>query len=148
MPRNSQAEGLEQKPESQSIPKYGVFLFLSQEIILVSELAFLQTQRTVIQVKCPACGKKETIMVTEVELEYAKMKHALITKAVAHTKDGHVLTLYIDGQGIVRRKYCFDIAKKKLNHFTNILPENLDSIFEQMIQDAMKTNSAMMDVKE
>lgn len=115
---------------------------------MVSELAFLQTQRTVIQVKCPACGKKETIIVTEVELEYAKNKHALITKAVAHTKDGHVLTLYIDGQGIVRRKYCFEIAKKKLNSFTNVLPENLDSIFEQMIQDAMKTNNSVIDVQK
>lgn len=106
--------------------------------MLVDELAFLQTQRTVIQVKCPACGKKEIIIVTEVELEYAKKNHALITKAVAHTQDGHVLTLYIDGQGIVRRKYCFDIAQSKLNLFTTTLPQNLDSIFEQMIQDALK----------
>jgi hypothetical protein len=116
--------------------------------MLVDELAFLQTQRTVIEVKCPACGKKETIMVTEEELEYAKKEHALITKAVAHTQDGHVLTLYIDGQGIIRRKYCFDIAKNKFNLFTNSLSRDLDSIFEQMLQDAMKANSDMINRQE
>ncbi|MFW9778484.1 MAG: hypothetical protein ACFFE8_06475 [Candidatus Heimdallarchaeota archaeon] len=101
-------------------------------------MAFLQTERTIIQVKCMACGKKETIVITEKELEYAKKEHALITKAVAHTQAGHVLTLYIDGQGIVRRKYCFDIAESKLNLFTNSLSKDLDSIFEQMLKDAMK----------
>ena len=106
---------------------------------MVLELALLQTQRNNIQVKCPVCGKNESINITQDELEYAQTKHSLITKAVSHPEEGHVLTLYIDGQGIVRRKYCFDIAESKLQLFEDGIPKSLDSIFTQMLRDATKT---------
>ncbi|MFX1516041.1 MAG: hypothetical protein ACFFC6_07025 [Promethearchaeota archaeon] len=98
----------------------------------------LQAQKTVIQTTCPICGKKESIFVSESELINAREQHSLITKAMSHTKEGHILTLYIDGQGIVRRKYCFDIAENKENLVKNSLPNNLGVIFDQMLQESKK----------
>ena len=62
------------------------------------------TTYSVIKLDCPICGKKESILLTESELNTAVEQHSLITKAISHSKEGHILTLYIDGQGIVRRK--------------------------------------------
>lgn len=101
-------------------------------------MAVFQAQKTLIQVHCPACGIKESIMITESELLNARNHHSLITKAVSHTEKGHVLTLYIDGQGIVRRKYCFEIAKNRIKSNEQNLPQDLTSIFGKMIKDSMK----------
>ena len=84
-------------------------------------------------------------MLSESELSFAREQHSLITKAISHSKEGHVLTLYIDGQGIVRRKYCFEIAQNQINSFmkniprTIDMPGNLNKIFDQMIQNSMKS---------
>lgn len=107
-------------------------------MITVVELPILQTQKTVIQTTCPICGKKESIFISESELINAREQHSLITKAMSHSKEGHILTLYIDGQGIVRRKYCFDIAENKDNSLKNSLSNNLGAIFSQMIQESKK----------
>ena len=98
----------------------------------------LQIQKTVIQTTCPICGKKESIFVSESELVNAREQHSLITKAMSHSKEGHILTLYIDGEGIVRRKYCFDIAENKENLLRDSLPNNLGVIFSQMLQESKK----------
>ncbi len=102
------------------------------------ELTVLQTQKTIIETICPICGKHESILITESELYIAQEQHSLITKALSHSKEGHILTLYIDGQGIVRRKYCFDIAEHKANSFKGPHPKNLSIIFDQMIQESKK----------
>ena len=105
---------------------------------MVIRLTVLQTHKKVIQTSCPICGKKELILLTESELNVAREQHSLITKAMPHSKEGHILTLYIDGQGIVRRKYCFDIAENKISSFKATIPKNLDTIFDQMIQESKK----------
>ncbi|MFX1285430.1 MAG: hypothetical protein ACFFB5_17430 [Promethearchaeota archaeon] len=101
-------------------------------------MTVLQTHKTVIETTCPICGKNESILVTASELNIAREQHSLITKALTHLKEGHILTLYIDGQGIVRRKYCFDIAEHKANSFKGSLPKKLNLIFDQMIQESKK----------
>lgn len=106
---------------------------------LVIELTVLPPQKTVIQTICPMCGKKESILVTESELNVAREQHSLITKAMSHSEEGHVLTLYIDGQGIVRRKYCFDMAECKGSSIKSAFPRNLNIIFDQMIHESKKT---------
>ena len=108
------------------------------EFILVILVPVLQARNTLIQVQCPACGKKESIMITESELLSAREQHSLITKAISHTEEEHVLTLYIDGQGIIRRKYCFEIAKNRMKSNEHDLPQDLTSIFGKMIKDSMK----------
>ena len=108
-------------------------------MILVIELPVIQTHKTVIQTTCPICGKKESIFVSASELILAREQHSLITKAMSHSKEGHVLTLYIDGEGIVRRKYCFDIAENKDNSLKNSLPNNLEAIFNQMLHESKKS---------
>ncbi|NHJ02260.1 MAG: hypothetical protein EAX86_09000 [Candidatus Heimdallarchaeota archaeon] len=110
------------------------------EFILGITLAIIQAQKNKITVSCPLCGESETISLDEVELELAREQHSLITKALSHSKAGHVLTLYIDGQGIVRRKYCFEIAENHFNVFPSSLPNNLSSLFQRMIQDSMKSD--------
>ncbi|MHA1969858.1 MAG: hypothetical protein ACW964_18940 [Candidatus Hodarchaeales archaeon] len=102
-------------------------------------MAVLQMQKNVIQATCPICRKKESILLSESELRYAREQHSLITKAISHSKEGHVLTLYIDGQGIVRRKYCFEMAENQINSLKNKNPGELDNIFEQMLQNSLNT---------
>ncbi|MFW9825662.1 MAG: hypothetical protein ACFFE4_22160 [Candidatus Thorarchaeota archaeon] len=102
-------------------------------------MSIVESQKTIIQANCPICGRKDYIIISETELEFAREQHSLITKAVSHPKEGHVLTLYIDGEGIVRRKYCFEIAEEKLKAMENRLPKNLNSIFEKMIQDSIES---------
>ena len=97
-------------------------------------------QKNIIQATCPICGKKESILLSEDELKNAREQHSLITKAVSHSKEGHVLTLYIDGQGIVRRKYCFEMAENQIKSLENKNLGNLDTIFEQMLQNSMKSS--------
>ena len=102
-------------------------------IVVVS----IQAQKSMIQTNCPLCGERETIFLSKDELDYARSNHALITKAISHTDKGHVLTLYIDGEGIVRRKYCFEIAEKKELNRNIHLPTRLDLIFDQMLKDSL-----------
>ena len=103
-------------------------------------MAITQAQKNKITVSCPLCGESETISLDEGELELAREQHSLITKAIAHSKAGHVLTLYIDGQGIVRRKYCFEIAENSFNVLPNSIPDSLSSLFQRMLQDSLKSD--------
>ncbi len=103
------------------------------------EVPVLEEQTKHITTTCPICGKKESILLSEDELRNAREQHSLITKAVSHSKEGHVLTLYIDGQGIVRRKYCFEMAENQIKSLENKNPGKLDIIFEQMLQNSMKS---------
>jgi len=105
---------------------------------VVIGLSILQSQKNVIQINCPVCGRKDSIIVTKSELWQARENHSLITKAISHSDEGHVLTLYIDGEGIIRRKYCFQIAEKKMKLLKGSISKNLDSIFEKMIQESKK----------
>ncbi|MHA2223928.1 MAG: hypothetical protein ACXAC8_01880 [Candidatus Hodarchaeales archaeon] len=102
-------------------------------------MTVLQTQKTMVQTICPVCSKDESILLTESELNFAREQHSLITKAISHSEEGHILTLYIDGQGIVRRKYCFDIAENKISSFEGTFPKELDSIFDRMIKNSIKS---------
>jgi hypothetical protein len=77
-------------------------------------------------------------VISLLELDQAQKNHSLITKAIPHFKDGHVLTIYIDGEGIVRRKYCFDLVQKNIIKIDEITSGKLDSIFDKMIQDSLK----------
>jgi hypothetical protein len=98
----------------------------------------LNKQIKLITTTCPICGENEIIKLTAGELAHALNEHTLITKAISHSKNGHVLTLYIDGEGIVRRKYCFDLVK---NHKLSLKPfnlEKLDSLFDKMLEDSLK----------
>jgi len=99
----------------------------------------IQAQKSMIQTSCPLCGEKETIFLSKGELDYARSNHALITKAISHTNNGHVLTLYIDGEGIVRRKYCFEIAEKNDLNRNIHLPKKLDLVFDQMLKDSLNS---------
>ncbi len=69
---------------------------------------------------------------------HALNEHTLITKAISHSKNGHVLTLYIDGEGIVRRKYCFDLIQNDPLKLKHVNSGQLDSLFEKMLKDSLK----------
>jgi hypothetical protein len=101
-------------------------------------LSILREQTKKIKTTCPICEKKETILISLLELDRAQKNHSLITKAIPHFKDGHVLTIYIDGEGIVRRKYCFDLVQNNIIKIDEISSRNLDSVFDKMLQDSLK----------
>ena len=102
------------------------------------DLPLLDKQIKQITTKCPICGKCETITLSLLELEHARMNHSLLTKAIPHVKDGHVLTLYIDGEGLVRRKYCFDLVRNNIINIEKLTPGKLDNLFDKMIKDSMR----------
>jgi len=102
------------------------------------ELPLLEEQTMQITTKCPICGKCESLTINLTELEQARNNHSLLTKAISHAKDGHVLTLYIDGEGRVRRKYCFDLVRKNIIKMDSLNPVKLDNLFEKMIKDSMR----------
>ena len=104
----------------------------------MSELPVLMDQKKEITITCPICGKCEIIAVTESELFQARKNHTLFTKAVSHAKDGHVLTFYIDGEGIVRRKYCFDLVQKNFVKLEASNPKKLGSLFAKMIKNSLE----------
>jgi len=104
----------------------------------VNKLPVLMDQRKDITITCPICGKCEIIVVTESELYQARKNHTLFTKAISHAKDGHVLTFYIDGEGIVRRKYCFDLVQKNFVKLEASNPKNLSSLFTKMLENSLK----------
>ncbi len=103
------------------------------------ELPLLEEQTKLITTTCPICGKCESITIKSIELEHARTNHSLLTKAISHAKDGHVLTLYIDGEGLVRRKYCFDLVRKNIINVDKLPPGKLDNLFEKMIKDSMRS---------
>ncbi len=80
-----------------------------------NDLIEQKTRYTIAETKCPLCGKEESIQITEPEIMKAKKDHKLIAKAIQHEVEGHILALYVDTEGKVRRRYCFEITKKK--HF-------------------------------
>lgn len=98
----------------------------------------MKNQIKLITTICPICGKNEIISLTREELTHARNEHTLITKAISHSKNGHVLTLYIDGEGIVRRKYCFDLVQNNKLGFKLFNTDKLDSLFDKMIEDSLK----------
>ncbi len=118
-------------------PNLGVFNY-QNPIYVVMRLPYLEEQTKQISATCPICGKRESITVNMHELEQARLNHSLLTKAISHAKNGHVLTLYIDGEGIVRRKYCFDLVRKKIINIDKLNPGQLDNLFEKMIKDSMR----------
>lgn len=95
-------------------------------------------QKKEITITCPICDKREIISVTESELRQARENHSLFTKAVSHAKDGHVLTFYIDGEGIVRRKYCFDLVQKNFVKLEGTNSKNLSSVFAKMLENSLE----------
>ena len=100
-------------------------------------LPILQEHTKKIKTTCPICEKSEIITISLLELDSAQKNHALIIKAIPHTKNGHVLTIYIDGEGIVRRKYCFDLVQKNIIRIEELSLGNLDSIFDKMFRDSL-----------
>ena len=104
----------------------------------VNKLPVLMDQKKEITITCPICGKCEIIIVTESELLQARKNHTLFTKAVSHAKDGHVLTFYIDGEGVVRRKYCFDLVEKNFVKLEASNPKNLSSLFTKMLENSLE----------
>ncbi len=102
------------------------------------EVPVLEEQTKYITTTCPICGKYESITINLTELEQARNDHSLLTKAISHAKNGHVLTLYIDGDGQVRRKYCFDLVRKNLIKMDKFAPGKLDNLFEKMIKNSMR----------
>jgi hypothetical protein len=105
---------------------------------LLIRVVALQDQNKTITTTCPICGKSESIIVTFSELAQARNQHSLLTKAVSHKRDGHVLTLYIDGEGRVRRKYCFELVQDVLMKFEGKSVGDLDSLFDKMLRDSLK----------
>ena len=95
-------------------------------------------QKKEITITCPICDKREVIAVTVSELHQARENHTLFTKAVSHAKDGHVLTFYIDGEGIVRRKYCFDLVQKNFVKLEGSNPKKLCSLFAKMLENSLE----------
>jgi len=105
---------------------------------MMIDLSILREQTKKIKTTCPICEKNETIIISLLELDHAQKNHSLITKAIPHSKDGHVLTIYIDGEGIVRRKYCFDLVQRNFIRIDEITSGKLDSVFNKMLQDSLK----------
>ena len=98
----------------------------------------MKNQIKLITTICPICGKNEIVRLTTEELTRARNELTLITKAISHSKNGHVLTLYIDGEGIVRRKYCFDLVQDDKLGYKSFKTDQLDSVFDKMIKDSLK----------
>jgi len=109
------------------------------QVNLGIKLESVQSHKSLIQTSCPLCGKKEEIFVNQDELTEARVNHSLITKAISHSDEGHVLTLYIDGHGIVRRKYCFDLIEHRSYEKKVKLESDLELVFNKMIKNAIKS---------
>lgn len=105
-------------------------------------LPVLQEHTKLIKTTCPICEKIETITIPLRELKQAQKNHALITKAIPHTENGHVLTVYIDGEGIVRRKYCFDLIQNNIIRIEDLALGNLDSIFDKMLRNSLREDES------
>jgi hypothetical protein len=97
---------------------------------------------------CPLCGKEESIRITESDITKAKKNHKLIAKAIQHEKEGHILALYADTEGIVRRRYCFEIEKKYTSKSRKYAAGSLEDIFTQMLQNSRKLKRVIHNLNE
>lgn len=92
-----------------------------------------------ISVVCPLCGKTDNLIIQTEEILKARNELTLITKAIIHEKDKHVLTVYIDGYGRIRRKYTFNcIENPLLKNLQDDHPKSLDEIFSLMKKNSLE----------
>ncbi len=87
----------------------------------------------VAQATCPLCGKREIIVITESERKKAKKEHKLISKAIQHKEEGHIFAIFVDIEGKVRRRYCFEIVEQSHSIQKKYTQNTLDEIFSQMV---------------
>ncbi len=92
-----------------------------------------------IETTCPMCGKLESLLITENELKKAKKNHRLISKAINHKKQGHIFALYVDYDGNVRRRYCFDIFENHNSLASKNSFSDLETVFTKMFEAAKKS---------
>ena len=110
-----------------------------------------QKKGRITQTRCPLCAKEESLHLTEAEILKSKQEHKLIPKAIIHQEEGHILAVFIDIEGKVRRRYCFDIVeeitpiRRKVSAQTN---GNLENIFTQMIQNSRKLKQIIQNLNE
>ncbi len=103
------------------------------------------------QTKYPLCNKVESVVLTEKEILKSIQEHKLISKAFIHPKEGHVLALFIDREGKVRRRFCFYIVENENKNITiksNPPMENLGKIFDQMIHNSKKLKQVIHNLNE
>lgn len=103
------------------------------------------------QTTCPLCETKESVTITEAERLKAVQEHKLIPKAFIHTEEGHILALFIDREGKVRRRFCFDIVENNTKNITKINNQSMGSlgkIFEQMIKNSKKLKQVIHNLNE
>ena len=93
-----------------------------------------------VQTTCPVCGKLESVVISDSDLTQAKKEHRLISKAITHENEGHIFAMYIDQEGKVRRRYCFDIVKNDKFPLEKDVFKDLETIFSQMIEAAKKSD--------
>jgi len=100
------------------------------------------------QATCPLCGKREIISITESERKKAKKEHRLISKAIQHNKEGHIFAIFVDVEGKVRRRYCFEIVKQPHSTPKKYTPNTLKEIFSQMLQNSRKIKKVVQNLSE
>ncbi len=113
-----------------------------------NDLIEQKTRYTIAETKCPLCGKEESIQITEPEIMKAKKDHKLIAKAIQHEVEGHILALYVDTEGKVRRRYCFEITKKNTLISRKDATGGLEEIFAKMIQNSRKLKRVIHNLNE
>ncbi|MHA1969787.1 MAG: hypothetical protein ACW964_18585 [Candidatus Hodarchaeales archaeon] len=107
-----------------------------------------QKKERITQTRCPLCAQEESVHLTEAEILKSKQEHKLIPKAFIHREEGHILALFIDIEGKVRRRFCFDIVEKITPFRRTQTTENLESIFTQMIQNSRKMKQIIHNLSE
>jgi len=100
------------------------------------------------QATCPLCGKREIISITESERKKAKKEHKLISKAIQHNEEGHIFAIFIDIEGKVRRRYCFEIVQQTHSTPKKYTPNTLEEIFSQMLQNAKRIKKVVQNLSE
>jgi hypothetical protein len=91
-----------------------------------------------VQTICPVCGKSESVVISDSDLRKAKKEHRLISKAITHENEGHIFAMYINQEGKVRRRYCFDIVMNDKFSLEKEVFKDLEAIFSQMLEAAKK----------
>ena len=102
----------------------------------------------IVQITCPQCGKDDLIPITKSEILTAKKNHKLIPKAIQHQEEGHILAAFIDIEGFVRRRYCFEIVKNTPRKIRETPTGKLETIFNQMIQNSRKIKQVIQNLTE
>lgn len=103
------------------------------------------------QTKCPLCNIKESVVLTEIEMMKSVQERKLIPKAFIHPEKGHILAIFIDREGKIRRRFCFEIVKNKSNNISkmnNPPMGSLGKIFDQMIQNSQKLKQVIHNLNE